>query len=135
LTPLLSKYHDITRHILKQSSLSGASQLDLINFKEEYGPTAFVCQEPGCYRSLVGFPSERQLRDHADGHNKSLRCYEKDCTYNDVGFLTGRSLTSHKRKMHPTEQPKVIPKRLSSTNSSSEVIATDETVSCAYSYE
>ena len=90
------------------------SQLDLIRFKEDYGQTAFVCQVAGCDRSLIGFPSESQLRDHAHRHSKSLKCYEKDCAYNDIGFTTERSLKNHKRKLHPIGEQKVIPKRINS---------------------
>ncbi|KAI1291072.1 hypothetical protein F5Y03DRAFT_377684 [Xylaria venustula] len=111
-TQILFKYHSMVQHILKQKSLPGVSQLDLISFKEDYGPTAFVCQVAGCERSLIGFPSESQLRDHAHRHSKSLKCYEKDCAYNDIGFTSERSLKSHKRKLHFTGERKVIPKRI-----------------------
>ncbi|KAI1824553.1 hypothetical protein F4861DRAFT_505422 [Xylaria intraflava] len=117
LMQIVSKYHRAVQHIVKQKSLAGVSQSDLISFKEDYGSTAFVCQKAGCDRSIVGFPSERQLHDHAHRHANSLRCYEEDCAYNDIGFTTQGGLRNHKRKFHPTEEPKVIPKRIGSIKS------------------
>ncbi|KAF7535698.1 hypothetical protein G7054_g5180 [Neopestalotiopsis clavispora] len=108
----LQDYHRTVRHVIEQSSIHGVEQYDLIAFKEDYGPSAFVCDWPGCDRMLRGYPSQRQLSSHQARHTQNLRCYDENCSYNDVGFPTETSLKNHKRKMHPGPGMEPIPKRL-----------------------
>ncbi|KAF2993056.1 hypothetical protein E8E14_001163, partial [Neopestalotiopsis sp. 37M] len=111
LSASLQEYHRIVRHVIQQSSIPGVEQYELIAFKEDYGPTAFVCEWPGCDNIIRGFSSEADLASHQARHTQSLRCYEKDCPRNDVGFTTRISLKQHKRKMHPDLNMEPIPKR------------------------
>ncbi|KAI0123226.1 hypothetical protein BJ170DRAFT_641233 [Xylariales sp. AK1849] len=97
----LQEYRRALHHIVQQDSILGVEQDELIAFKEDYKPTAFVCDRQGCNRSLRGYSSKEKLASHRERHTKSLRCYERDCKYNDVGFSTGTKLKNHKQKMHP----------------------------------
>lgn len=120
LFPLIrQQYRDGVIHLVSQKSFPGLSQQDLVVFKEEFGPTAFVCHFRGCERSLVGFPTATALKDHEARHSGLLRCLEPGCSYNkDVGFTTLSQVKKHKRKAHPEclngEMPYKIRRRISS---------------------
>ncbi|ETS82746.1 hypothetical protein PFICI_04622 [Pestalotiopsis fici W106-1] len=103
----LQEYRRALHHIVRQDSMLGIEQDELIAFKEDYKPTAFVCDRQGCNRSLRGYSSKEKLASHRERHTQSLRCYERDCQYNDVGFSTGTKLKNHKQKMHPG--PTLVP--------------------------
>ncbi|KAI1421261.1 hypothetical protein F5Y12DRAFT_790113 [Xylaria sp. FL1777] len=105
-------YQETLRNLVKQQTVVGLSDKDLMRFKEEYAPSALICDKSGCDRALHGFPSEKTLKDHRSRHDGALKCYEKDCAYNDIGFVSGSSLAAHKRKRHQDPQPAVVPKRI-----------------------
>jgi hypothetical protein len=109
---VLRRYQAHVGHLSQQSVIPGLEQQELVSFNEEHGHTAFVCDRIGCERALRGFSSEIQLSSHQSQHDKPLRCYAKDCAYNEVGFATQRVLKEHKRKIHPETNLKHIPKRL-----------------------
>ncbi|UQC74164.1 NACHT domain-containing protein [Colletotrichum lupini] len=85
---------------------------NFIAFKEEYGPSAFVCPIYGCDKAVAGYSSILQLKDHSMRHQEKLRCFNQDCFYNDVGFNSSRQLKDHERRCHPSPSPPSIPQQI-----------------------
>lgn len=112
LARAIRRYQEIIESLIRGSDVGGISPESLLEFKEVYGPIAFVCNVYGCERAVFGFPSKDELKNHQALHLESFRCYEKNCVYNDVGFPTARSLRDHNRKRHGTARLRPIPKRL-----------------------
>ncbi|KAF7551161.1 hypothetical protein G7Z17_g5206 [Cylindrodendrum hubeiense] len=95
-----------------QNSCPGLSQDELVAFKEEYGPSAFVCGIRGCDRSVVGYASANRLEDHEARHQDALKCSELSCTYNQIGFSSSKQLREHKRKRHLVSTAVEIPQQV-----------------------
>ncbi|KAH9990747.1 hypothetical protein F4779DRAFT_609911 [Xylariaceae sp. FL0662B] len=112
LGDILAIYKAHVHRLLDGSEVESVSQRDIIAFKEEFGPTAWACEVPGCDRAVIGFPSHQKLKDHQVRQHQTLRCLEKDCLYNDIGFVTEKALKDHKRKRHATTGLARVPKRL-----------------------
>lgn len=98
--------------LLEQNSVYGLDDTELLAFKEEYRPSAFICRSFGCAKSVMGFSSKHLLSTHESLHTQSLRCYQSGCSYNDVGFTNENSLRSHMKNRHQAPEPSPIPKRL-----------------------
>ncbi|KAK8057085.1 hypothetical protein PG996_011022 [Apiospora saccharicola] len=107
-------YHYVLRSLVSKQSLLGLPSLDFLAFKEEFGPTAFMCHTNGCEKSVSGFSSHDFLKGHEARHSQPLHCFETGCSYNDVGFRTPRELRNHARKRHPFSSEFPVPKRLRS---------------------
>ena len=105
---------------MSQTHVDGVSQQELLCFKEEFGPTAFVCDRRGCDRATHGFSSRNELIDHQTRHNGGFKCSVHGCAYNDVGFKTTRDLQAHRRKRHRVGEIKRVPKRFRQTNINNE---------------
>ncbi|KAK1459054.1 NACHT domain-containing protein [Colletotrichum melonis] len=114
LSSVRTRYHTYVVDLLAGRNCPGLLAKDLIAFKEEYGPSAFVCPIYGCDKAVVGYSSTSQLKDHLTRHQEKLRCFKQDCFYNDVGFTTLRQLKDHQRRHHPPPPsiPQKIPQRL-----------------------
>ncbi|KAI0521714.1 hypothetical protein F5B22DRAFT_662043 [Xylaria bambusicola] len=104
-------YHETVHFLMSQGQVHGILQQELLGFKEEFGPTAFVCNHHGCERVAVGFSSKAELADHQAHHNGDLKCSVHGCAYNDVGFRTTKDLQAHRRKRHGAALTKRVPKR------------------------
>ncbi|KAF5986953.1 NACHT domain-containing protein [Fusarium bulbicola] len=98
-------YHQGVIHLVTQDDCQDLSKEDLMVFKKEFGPTAFVCHVRDCYRSLIGYPTTAGLKDHEIQHRGLLKCTKAKCSFNDIGFPSYRKLRDHQRKHHPTHSP------------------------------
>ncbi|KAK1728107.1 uncharacterized protein BDZ83DRAFT_149704 [Colletotrichum acutatum] len=112
LSSVRTKYHTYVIDLLREVNCPGLWAEDLIAFKEEYGPSAFVCPVYGCDKAVVGFSSASQLTSHSTRHQEKPRCLKQDCFYNDVGFPSPRHLREHQRRCHPPPPPPSIPRQI-----------------------
>ncbi|KAF4445870.1 NACHT domain-containing protein [Fusarium austroafricanum] len=106
------EYHKAVLYLMAQESCTGLTLEELMVFKEEFGPTAFVCDVRGCERSLVGYSNANALKDHEARHRGQLKCVESRCLYNDIGFSSLKQLRNHKRKRHPSPVEADIPQKI-----------------------
>lgn len=104
-------YHNGVVHLLGQNSCSGLSQEDLVAFKDEFGPSAFVCHIHRCNRSVVGYASASLLRDHEARHQGTLKCPVSSCLYG-LDFTSSKQLKAHMRKRHPAPGATETPSRI-----------------------
>ncbi|KAI0537717.1 hypothetical protein GGR58DRAFT_470502 [Xylaria digitata] len=108
----LKHYNETVQFLMGQTQLDGISQQELLEFKEEFGPTAFVCDVRDCERATLGFSSKTELMDHKALHDGILKCFVQGCAYNEhVGFKTAKGLQDHLRKRHGTAEIRRVPKR------------------------
>lgn len=112
LSSIREEYHKGVVYLMAQSSCPGLSQEELMVFKEEFGPSAFVCHIRGCERSVVGYSTANGLRDHEARHQGLLKCSEASCPYNHVGFSSSKQLKAHQRKLHLASVQKEIPRTI-----------------------
>ncbi|KAK6855680.1 hypothetical protein PG995_007831 [Apiospora arundinis] len=105
-------YQRVLRSLTSKKSVSGLPSSDFLAFKEEFGPTAFMCHTSGCENAVSGFSSHQSLKGHEARHSQPLHCFEPGCSYNDVGFRTPRELRNHARKRHTSSVEAPVPKRL-----------------------
>ena len=96
-----ANYQQHVQHLSQNDSCRGLSQEELLAFRSDYGPTAFVCPIRRCGRFRSGYSSAAKLEDHKKArHGEALKCYWEGCTYNDVGYPSVRSLQDHQRRHH-----------------------------------
>ncbi|KAI8622934.1 hypothetical protein F5Y19DRAFT_468906 [Xylariaceae sp. FL1651] len=107
----LQKYNETIQFLTSQAHVEGVSQQDFLNFKEEHGSTAFVCDRRGCDRALLGFPSMATLLEHRSLHQDNLKCPTQGCAYNEVGFKNIKGLQDHRRKRHRAAKDLQVPRR------------------------
>lgn len=112
LSSVRTRYHTYVVDLLTGRSYPGLLVKDFIAFKEEYGPSAFVCPIYGCEKAVFGCSSTLQLKVHSTRHREKLRCFEQDCFYNDVGFASLRQLKDHQRRCHPSAPLPSIPQQI-----------------------
>ncbi|KAK1463567.1 hypothetical protein CCUS01_08254 [Colletotrichum cuscutae] len=111
----ITRYHTCVIELLTESNFPSLLAEDFIAFKEEYGPSAFVCSVYGCDRAVVGCSSDEQLKVHLTRHQEKPRCFKQDCFYNDVGFNSQKQLKDHQRRCHPSPPLPSIPRQISHT--------------------
>lgn len=100
-----SNYQAVVELLLRAGTSVGLTEAELIAFKAQFGGTAFVCPIKGC---IQAFASEPELNNHkTQRHKQRLRCYQGNCTYNDVGFANTASLQQHVRNVHMRETPRI----------------------------
>ncbi|KAH7002370.1 hypothetical protein EDB80DRAFT_685538 [Ilyonectria destructans] len=109
---ILQAYHKGVIQILAQSSSSRLSQEELAVFKEEFGPSAFVCDIRGCERSVVGYASANRLKDHEARHQGRLKCPKIGCSYDQIGSTSLKQLRNHERKLHTAPTASQVPQRI-----------------------
>ncbi|KAG4295211.1 hypothetical protein FPRO06_01795 [Fusarium proliferatum] len=105
-------YHQGVIHLVIQDHSRDLSKEDLMVFKEEFGPTAFVCHVRDCYRSLMGYSTLAGLKDHEIQHRGLLKCTKAKCSFNDIGFPSYRKLKDHQRKHHPIHPQIKVPQQI-----------------------
>jgi hypothetical protein len=97
---------------MTHESCVGLTSEELMVFRQDFGPTAFVCDVRGCTRSLVGFSNVNLLKDHQVRCYGQLKCLVANCSYNDIGFSSLRQLREHKKRIHSAPIERHIPKNL-----------------------
>lgn len=112
LSSVRIKYHTYVIDLLGKTDCPGLRAEDLIAFKQEYGPSAFVCPVYGCDKAVYGYSSASHLTSHSTRHQNKLRCLKQDCFYNDIGFTSSRHLREHQRRCHPPQSPPSIPRQI-----------------------
>ncbi|KAF5724312.1 NACHT domain-containing protein [Fusarium mundagurra] len=105
-------YHQGVIHLVTQDDCQDLSKEDLMVFKEEFGPTAYVCHVRDCYRSLIGYSTTAGLKDHEIQHRGLLKCTIAKCPFNDIGFPSYRKLKDHQRNHHPTHSQIKVPRQI-----------------------
>lgn len=103
-----SNYRGVVEFLSKSIQCTGLSKAELTAFQTEFGGTAFICPVRKCERSLMGFSSAAQLKEHKmRRHRQRRRCYRGRCIHNDVGFSSESSLQQHVQKVHQKETQRV----------------------------
>jgi hypothetical protein len=81
-------------------SLPGIDEKQLRNFRETYGPSAFICRYLHCSKATDGFDSRQQRDTHEATHQRKFRCVHPSCAYFHSGFATRGALNKHNEKYH-----------------------------------
>jgi len=76
------------------------SEATLREFREIFGPSAYICRYLHCARATDGFDSMKQREIHEATHQRKFRCAHPSCAYFSSGFATRGALNKHNERYH-----------------------------------
>ena len=98
---LASKYGDVVHFLLRNSSVDGLRDEELVSFKQKYQDSAFQCRFFNCARTSDGFRTSQLRDDHEiNNHGNGIKCTDQDCSFNRIGFKKSEDLKRHLKKHH-----------------------------------
>jgi hypothetical protein len=99
------RYHhqQTTESLLDESApamFPEISKKAIDDFRDIYGPSAYVCRYMHCIFSKDGFDSSSKRATHEMQHQRRFRCVYSSCIYFASGFTTRNALARHNTTYH-----------------------------------
>ena len=88
-----------TRKALERIVASHGAE-DIAFLRECYGPISFKCSVVGCLGYDVGFETLQERDNHVRSHGRPVKCPERGCFYEEVGFANHQGLNRHFSSCH-----------------------------------